>query len=50
MDVKLHEIVNETTGESFPVDPLPTARHAVIDAGGLAAYTRRGLLKNKPAK
>ncbi len=50
LDVKLHEIVNKTTGKSFRVDPLPAARQAVIGAGGLVAYTRRRLLKNKPAK
>jgi len=49
LDVKLHEKVNKTTGKSFRVDPLPTARQAVIDAGGLVAYTRRRLLKIKPA-
>ncbi|MGE5177987.1 MAG: 3-isopropylmalate dehydratase [Bacteroidota bacterium] len=41
-------VVNKTTGASFPVVPLPKARQAIIDAGGLIPYTRR-LLLSKPA-
>ena len=37
-------VVNETTGRSFPVVPLPQARQAIIDAGGLISYTRKRLL------
>lgn len=47
LDVKLYEVVNKTTGKSFRVDPLPAARQAVIDAGGLVAYTRRRVLEKK---
>ena len=35
--------VNRTTGRSFDVAPLPKARQAIIDAGGLIPYTRRRL-------
>jgi 3-isopropylmalate/(R)-2-methylmalate dehydratase small subunit len=38
------EIVNLTSGRRYAVRPLPAARQAVIDAGGLIAYTRRRLL------
>jgi 3-isopropylmalate/(R)-2-methylmalate dehydratase small subunit len=31
---------NTTTGKSFPVDPLPPARQAIVDAGGLIPYIR----------
>jgi len=41
-------VVNRTTGKSFPVVPLPKARQAIIDAGGLIAFTR-ARLKAKPA-
>jgi 3-isopropylmalate/(R)-2-methylmalate dehydratase small subunit len=37
-------LVNRTTGESCPVVALPPARQALIDAGGLIAYTRRRLI------
>ncbi len=39
------QVVNKTTGRSFEVAPLPKARQAVIDAGGLIAYTRKRLLR-----
>jgi 3-isopropylmalate/(R)-2-methylmalate dehydratase small subunit len=34
-------VVNQTTGRRFAVVPLPKARQAIIDAGGLIAYTRK---------
>lgn len=37
-------LVNRTTGRSYPVVPLPAARQAIIDAGGLIPYTRRLIL------
>ncbi len=36
---------NRTTGKSFAVVPLSTARQAVIDAGGLIPYTRKRLMQ-----
>ncbi len=36
---------NITSGKSFKVVPLPKARQAVIDAGGLIPYTKELLLK-----
>jgi 3-isopropylmalate/(R)-2-methylmalate dehydratase small subunit len=39
-------VVNRTTGAAFPIQPLPPARQAIIDAGGLIPYTRRRLLEN----
>jgi 3-isopropylmalate/(R)-2-methylmalate dehydratase small subunit len=35
------EVANQTTGRRFAVVPLPAARQAIIDAGGLIPYTRR---------
>ena len=37
-------VVNETSGNSFPLVKLPQARQAIIDAGGLIPYTRKRLL------
>ena len=37
-------VVNNTTGKSFDIIPLPPARQAIIDAGGLIAYARARLL------
>ena len=35
---------NNTNGKEFSVTPLPAAKQAVIDAGGLIAYTRARIL------
>jgi 3-isopropylmalate/(R)-2-methylmalate dehydratase small subunit len=40
---------NLTTGKDFPLVPLPPARQAVIDAGGLIAYTRSRLVAERRA-
>jgi len=38
-------VLNRTTGKSFPTTPLPPARQAIIDAGGLIPFTRKKLLE-----
>ena len=45
-DLELHDgrVENRTTGKSFTTIPLPPARQAIIDAGGLIAYARTRLL------
>jgi 3-isopropylmalate/(R)-2-methylmalate dehydratase small subunit len=45
LEVTADEVVNQTTGKSFPVVPLSEARQAIIDAGGLIAYTRRRVIE-----
>ncbi len=40
-------VVNRTTGRSFPVEPLPPARQAIVDAGGLIPYARRRLIETR---
>ena len=40
---------NLTTGREFPIVPLPPARQAIIDAGGLIAYTRTRLVAERRA-
>ena len=39
------KVVNTTTGKSFATLALPKARQAIIDAGGLIAYTRKRVIK-----
>lgn len=41
------EVVNTTTGKRYTTVPLPKARQAIIDAGGLIAYTRNRLMEGK---
>ena len=45
LEITPDTVVNKTTGKSFAVVPLPKARQAIIDAGGLVAYTRKRLLE-----
>ncbi len=45
LDIMPDKVVNKTTGKSFAVVPLPKARQAIIDAGGLIAYTRKRVLE-----
>ena len=37
-------ILNATSRNSFPVIPLPKARQAIVEAGGLIPYTRKRVL------
>ena len=39
------KVRNRTTGEVFATVPLPPARQAIIDAGGLIPYTRKRVLE-----
>ena len=41
------EVINLTSERSFAVVPLPAARQAIIDAGGLIPFTRRLLLEER---
>lgn len=36
-------VLNKTTGQSFPLEPMPPSRQAIIDAGGLIPFTRKRL-------
>ncbi|MEK6756213.1 MAG: 3-isopropylmalate dehydratase [Bacteroidota bacterium] len=45
LEITAEEVVNTTTGRKFRIEPLPKARQAIIDAGGLIAYARKRLLE-----
>ena len=49
VEVFAEKVKNLTTGKEYPVVQLPKARQAIIDAGGLIAYTRKRLLESKRA-
>jgi 3-isopropylmalate/(R)-2-methylmalate dehydratase small subunit len=44
IEVTSDGVVNLTRRVTFPVVPLPASRQAIIDAGGLIAYTRERLM------
>jgi 3-isopropylmalate/(R)-2-methylmalate dehydratase small subunit len=45
LEVMPEKVLNKTSGKSFDIVPLPAARQAIIDAGGLIAFTRQRLLQ-----
>jgi len=45
LEIRDNKVWNLTSGSSFAIEPLPKARQAIIDAGGLIPYTRRLLLE-----
>jgi len=45
LEIAGDRVLNRTTGKSFAVVPLPKARQAIIDAGGLIAYTRKRVVE-----
>lgn len=45
LEILEDRLVNKTSGVTFRVTPLPSTYAAVIDAGGLIAYTRQLLLE-----
>ena len=44
LELAATEVINTTTGRRFPIVPLPAARQAIIDAGGLIPYARQLLV------
>jgi hypothetical protein len=49
IEVRQGVLFNARTGRSFPVTPMPAARQAILDAGGLIPYTRRLLVERESA-
>ncbi len=49
LEIKDGKVWNRTSGKAFAIEPLPRARQAIIDAGGLIPYARR-LLMERPAR
>jgi len=39
------KVINKTSGKTYDIVPLPEARRAIIDAGGLIQYTRKKLIE-----
>lgn len=44
LEIAANQVMNVTTGNSFPIVPLPPARQTIIDAGGLIPYARARLM------
>lgn len=50
LEILPDKVVNVTKGKSFQIEPLPKARQAIVDAGGLIPYTRKRLLERHSFK
>ncbi|MFC1720511.1 3-isopropylmalate dehydratase [Pseudomonadota bacterium] len=48
LEVGDYEVRNRSSGKTFAIEPLPQARQAIIDAGGLIPYARQ-LLQERSA-
>jgi 3-isopropylmalate/(R)-2-methylmalate dehydratase small subunit len=49
LEILAMEVVNHTAGRRFPIVPLPPARQAIVEAGGLIPYARQLLMQGKHA-
>ena len=47
LEIAQTEVINHTSGRSFPIIQLPRARQSIIDSGGLISYTRRLLREER---
>jgi len=45
LEITGDRIINKESGKIFRIEPLPKARQAIIDAGGLIPYTRKRMLE-----
>ncbi len=46
LEILNDKVINKTQGKEFPIVPLPKARQAIVDAGGLIPYTQK-ILKQR---
>jgi len=47
VEITAESVLNRTTGAHYALQPLPAARRAIIEAGGLIPYTRERLLRKQ---
>ena len=47
LEFKDAKVVDLTTGKSYPTEPLPPARQAIVDAGGLIPYIRKRVVEER---
>ena len=50
LEIADEKIINKNTGKSFSIVPLPKSRQAILEAGGLIAYTRQRLGQGSAVK
>ncbi|HPD34422.1 MAG TPA: 3-isopropylmalate dehydratase small subunit, partial [Candidatus Kapabacteria bacterium] len=45
LEITDNKVINHTKNKEYNIIPIPPARKAIVDAGGLIAYTRKRLVK-----
>jgi 3-isopropylmalate/(R)-2-methylmalate dehydratase small subunit len=45
LEITDNKVINHTKNKNYDIIPIPLARKAIVDAGGLIAYTRKRLVK-----
>jgi 3-isopropylmalate/(R)-2-methylmalate dehydratase small subunit len=50
LEITSGSVVNTATGNKYPIVPMPAARQAIVNAGGLIPYTRKRLLEKLEAR
>ncbi len=50
LEITPTEVIDKTSGKTFAIEPLPKARQAIVDAGGLIPYTKKRLLEKHQNK
>lgn len=45
IEIEGGKLINKTSGKAFEIVPLPPARQAIIDAGGLIPYVRKKIME-----
>jgi 3-isopropylmalate/(R)-2-methylmalate dehydratase small subunit len=47
LEITATHVKNLNNGQTYEIEPLPKARQAIVDAGGLVAYARKKLMEEK---
>jgi 3-isopropylmalate/(R)-2-methylmalate dehydratase small subunit len=47
LEIGADAVINKTIGRTFAVEPLPPARQAIVDAGGLIPYVRMKVMEER---
>jgi 3-isopropylmalate/(R)-2-methylmalate dehydratase small subunit len=50
LEIRTDRVIDVPTGRAFDIVPLSPARQALIDAGGLIAYTRSRIIERRDAQ
>lgn len=50
LEITATEVINKTSGKKYKIQPLPAARQAIVDAGGLIPYARKKLVAEAGVK